>query len=230
MLLPPDMSGGVGVPETEQHSHGVSSDIVPSPIVAHSRPRKPLSSRSQACSSRCRCRCHTEGSAGGRFWGFQYTPLSMILADCDNARCNSRQYQISFRIALSQFGLKWAVTAAVGMRSGGGSYSLDISLRPQHIVRFTSDGFLLLFNILQGLTSLEDGIASFKALYKTDPSIVDHVNPAGRGYIEVRMPSLSKLGLILTKSLGTTYASFLLLVPGSAPAPFRERFWHEQGS
>lgn len=112
----------------------------------------------------------------------------MILSDCDHPRCNARMYKVSFRIAFSQFGLKWAVTAAAEMRNGGGSYSLDVSLRPQHIVRFTSDGFLLLFNILQGLVSLEDGIAGFKALRESDPSIIDHVNPAGRGYIEVRMP------------------------------------------
>lgn len=196
MLLAPEVPSGERAAETEQHRDAVSSGPSPSHVTAHSRPRTPLSIPSQGCSyKKCRCRCHTVGSSGGRFWGFQYTPLSMILADCDYPRCNARQYHVSFRIALSQFGLKWAVTATAAMRSGGGSYSLDLSLRPQHIVRFTSDGFLLLFNILQGLVSLDDGMEGFKALYKNDPSLIDHVNPAGRGYIEVRLPSSRQAAL-----------------------------------
>lgn len=232
MLLPPDLPSGAGAPKTEQQSPGVSGHTDSSPVEVHSCPRKYPSRRSRGCPYRkCRCRCHTEGSTGGRFWGFQYTPLSMILADCDNPRCDTRQYKVSFRVALSQFGLNWAVTASAVMQSGGGSYPLGVSLRPQHIVRFTSDGFLLLFNILQGLTSLDDGIASFKTLCKNDPSLVDHVNPAGRGYIEVRWPGSRSAGSGTNNIIsGTTHATFTFSKPwgaGGAPTPFYKRLWHE---
>ena len=189
MITPqPEVPSRAGMTATEQHGHGASGDRTSSSIAVKSRSRQRLSPRPKGCTNRnCQCRCHTEGSVGGRFWGLQYTPLSMVLADCNDPRCDSRQYTTSFRTALSQFGLKWAVTAVAGIRSGGGSYSLDISLRPQHIVRYTSDGFLLLFNIMKKLIPLDQGISSFWTLYQSDPSLIHHVNPGGLGYIEVRM-------------------------------------------
>ncbi|PVI05472.1 ankyrin [Periconia macrospinosa] len=137
------------------------------------------------CTERgCRCRCHTEGSVNGRFWSLKYTPLSMILGDCDSERCNGRHYKASFRIALSRFGLNWAAALAFNMQNEAGNYSFHFSLRPQHIVRFTSDGFLTLFNIRNHLISLDDGISSLRKMYRDDPNMAHHVDPNGDGYIK----------------------------------------------
>ncbi|KAH7308657.1 hypothetical protein B0I35DRAFT_442370 [Stachybotrys elegans] len=144
------------------------------------------SRRAKKCVMRsCPCRCHTEASLSSRFWALKYTPLSIVLGGCDEARCNSSTYTASFRIAFSQFGLKWAVIAALGVQRGNAGYSITTSLQPQHIVRFTSEGFVLLHKIVQGFINLDDGISSFRALYRRDPGLIYHVNPEGRGYIEM---------------------------------------------
>lgn len=146
--------------------------------------QRPLRKADKCALGRCRCRCHTQGAVCHRLWTFTYTPLSMILGDCDNPSCSKRKYAASFRVGLSQFGLNWAITAAIAIRSGRGGYSIDVSLRPQHVVPFDSEGFELLKRMVAE-NKVDQAISSFRTLYRRDPAMIHHVNPHGYGYIRV---------------------------------------------
>ncbi|KAI1409926.1 hypothetical protein F5Y13DRAFT_203068 [Hypoxylon sp. FL1857] len=132
----------------------------------------------------CSCSCHIRGSVARRFWNLEYTPLSMILQRCDNARCTSRRHRISFRVAFTQMGLPWAVTLGLEMAVEAGRYSIGPTLETERIVRYTSPGFKLLWELRTDQISRADAIHGFRELWKTDPHMIYHVNPAGRGYIE----------------------------------------------
>ncbi|KAK8087371.1 hypothetical protein PG994_002345 [Apiospora phragmitis] len=121
-----------------------------------------------------------------RFWSFEYTPLSMVLEDCDFPNCNGRHYSVSLRVALSQLGLPWALALGFNFAKWATSYSMYPVLTPQATVRFTSPGFRLLFEISHGEVELAEGIRKFTEMYDQDRSMKHHVNPAGRGYIEAR--------------------------------------------
>lgn len=156
----------------------------PSPATIQSRAgQRPLRNADRCALGRCPCRCHTQGSVYRHLWTFKYTPLSMILGDCNNPRCDGRKYNASFRVTLFQFGLNWAITAAIGMQSGRGGYSIHFSLRPQHIVPFDSEGFELLRDFRS--LNLDEGISNFRTLYHREPAMIHHVNPDGDGYIKV---------------------------------------------
>ena len=115
----------------------------------------------------------------------------MVLGDCDNPRCDRREYIYSFRMTLCQLGFPWAFTATLGIQSG---YSIGLVLRPQHIVRYTSPGFELLYKIHMEYITLDEGISEFTELYRKDPSFIHQVDPAGQGYIQVTQGLLSVQG------------------------------------
>lgn len=135
--------------------------------------------------NKCLCSCHTLGSMERRFWSFQYTPLSMILRGCDDTSCDQRHYYVSIRVALSQLGLPWACTLSFHFENDLNSFSLYPCLKPQIIVRYTSPGFKLLEEIRRGEVELAEGIKQFTELLQQDPDMRSHVNPAGRGYVQV---------------------------------------------
>lgn len=142
--------------------------------------------RRQSCFKRnCTCCCHTKGSVHRRFWAFKYTPLSMVLGECNNPTCDGRQYFYSFRVALSQLGFPWAVTAAIGIQSESTGYSIGLNLRAQYIVRYTSPGFATLHGVKHQLITLDEATSSLTKMYQKDPSFINHVNPNGEGYIQV---------------------------------------------
>ncbi|KAI1137489.1 hypothetical protein F5Y05DRAFT_387380 [Hypoxylon sp. FL0543] len=132
----------------------------------------------------CSCSCHIRGSVARRFWNLEYTPLSMILQGCDNSKCTSRRHQISFRLAFTQMGLPWAVTLGLEMAVDAGRYSISPKLETERIVRYTSPGFTLLWELRTDQISGEQAIQGFRELWRRDPYMIYHVNPAGRGYIE----------------------------------------------
>lgn len=155
----------------------------PSTTIQSSAGQRPPRKANRCALGRCQCRCHTQGTVHRQFWTFKYTPLSMILCNCDHPHCNVRKYTASFRVALLRFGLNWAITAAVGVQGGRGGYSIDVSLRPQHIVPNNSEGFRLLQDLRR--ISLDEAISRFRALYRRDPAMIHHANPHGDGYIVV---------------------------------------------
>ncbi|KAK8108044.1 uncharacterized protein PG998_010057 [Apiospora kogelbergensis] len=148
-------------------------------LVSRGRGRKSCLKR------RCACRCHIEGSVGGRFWAFKYTPLSMILGECDVPKCDGRQHIYSLRVALSQLGFPLTVTAAIHIQSDAAGRSFGVSLRPQYVVRYTSPGFETLHKLGHGYITIDEASSKFTEMCRKDPSFIHQVNPAEQGYIEV---------------------------------------------
>ncbi|KAI0113806.1 hypothetical protein F4776DRAFT_639054 [Hypoxylon sp. NC0597] len=186
MLLPP-VDHQEAECHTSQAAKGKDKDLTPSgkedaTLVESDRSlrQKPRSCQVKHCS----CSCHIRGSVTRRFWSLNYTPLSMILQRCDNAKCTSRRHQISFRLAFTQMGLPWAITLGLEMAAEAGKYSIGPTLETERIVRYTSTGFKLLWELRTDQISGSDAIRGFRELWKKDPHMVYHVNPAGRGYIE----------------------------------------------
>ncbi|KAH7323085.1 hypothetical protein B0I35DRAFT_192968 [Stachybotrys elegans] len=148
----------------------------------------------------CTCRCHTTGMVTNRFWSFEYTPLSIMLGNCDDRKCNGRRYRISFRVAMSQLGLPWAVTAGFTMQSEARGLSLYPSLNAQRVVKYTSPGFKLLHELKWHIIEIDEFVVRFRELWRNNPGMKYHVNPAGQGYIEYLLkcdgatPSWCKLG------------------------------------
>ncbi|KAK8133096.1 hypothetical protein PG999_001269 [Apiospora kogelbergensis] len=105
--------------------------------------------------------------------------------------CDRREYIYSFRMTLCQLGFPWAFTATLGIQSG---YSIGLVLRPQHIVRYTSPGFELLYKIHMEYITLDEGISEFTELYRKDPSFIHQVDPAGQGYIQSLLDQVVFLG------------------------------------
>lgn len=162
--------------------------------------------RRQPCSVRhCHCSCHTTGSSSGRFWGFQYTPFSSIWRYCDNAQCSARRYRWNLRIALTQYGIPLTVITGFELISGEGNYSLRPALSVQRTVRYTSPGFETLECFHHGLLDAEDVKRKFLELYRADPSLKNHVNPAGRDYVQVRTLYLTRCQRICLTTARSSY-------------------------
>ncbi|KAK7947960.1 uncharacterized protein PG986_008846 [Apiospora aurea] len=189
-MLQPSISPPLQPPQLVSTNDGPSPNIFDTSTSLQTRSNRGRGR--QSCLKRCcTCRCHIKGSVRHRFWAFKYTPLSMILGNCDNPMCDGRQYMYSFRVALSQLGFPWAVTAAIGIQREADGYSIGLTLRPQYIVRYTSPGFELLHSVKKYCITLDEGISRFTEMYLTDPSFIHHIDPSGKGYIENLMSDWS---------------------------------------
>lgn len=166
--------------------------------------------RRQPCSVKhCHCSCHVTGASSGRFWGFEYTPFSTFWRYCDNAQCSARRYRWSLRIALTQYGIPLTVITGLELISGGGNYSLRPALSVQQTVKYTSPGFETLKLFQHGLLGVQDVKRKFLELYRVDPSLKYHVNPAGWDYVQVRTLFLTRCQHIRL----TTTQDLLLQLP-----------------
>lgn len=139
-----------------------------------------------ACSVRhCCCSCHLTGNIFGRFWGLEYTPLSVLLRKCNNEWCTSRRVRCNIRLAFSKYGIPWAVTAGLDFISEAGGCAIRPALQMQKIVNYTSPGFEILWLCKNFQISLSEARMKFTELYRSDPSLKHHVNPAGKSYTQV---------------------------------------------
>ncbi|KAI1502079.1 hypothetical protein F5X99DRAFT_172328 [Biscogniauxia marginata] len=153
------------------------------------------SRRTDSCRVKaCSCSCHVRANITRRFWGLEYTPLSMILQGCDNSRCTTRRHRIAFRVAFTQLGLPLALTLGLDMAVKAGRYSVAPTLETERVVRYTSPGFKLIWELRTRQIGQEEAVQGFRELWRKDPYMIYHVNPAGRGYIEV---SKSTIPLII---------------------------------
>ncbi|KAL3478303.1 hypothetical protein BJX99DRAFT_224615 [Aspergillus californicus] len=168
-------------PNTQQSSFVPETKVNP----AQQMPRTSLAHRAYNCSIRhCHCSCHSTVTRFARFWAFEYTPLSTFFATCDNTDCTGRRYRWGLRLALTQYGIPFAVLTGGELILAGGKYSLRPALSLERTVRYTSPGFETLERVLLGLISLPEAKERFLALQKSDPSLKYQVNPAGHGYIQ----------------------------------------------
>lgn len=149
----------------------------------------------------CHCSCHLTETIVGRYWGIQYTPLSVLFGKCDNKECTSRRplwklrFALSkYRIPMSKYRIPWAFIMGIEWVSGNGKYTLRPALSLERVVKYTSPGFEILWKCQNHEISLPEAEESFLKLFKSDPSLKTHVNPGGNGYVRV-----SSLVLIRTQ-------------------------------
>jgi hypothetical protein len=146
-------------------------------------------SRRQRCGQRhCDCLCHMTGEKSGQFWSLEYTPLSIFLSKPENGHCGSRQFCLSFRLALSNYGIPYAVVAGLNFKSSAIGSGLYPALRTERIVKYTSPVFETLYRLRHHLISFEDAQTKFVELYRSDPSLKNHRDPSGQSYLQVILP------------------------------------------
>ncbi|CEL11003.1 hypothetical protein ASPCAL14110 [Aspergillus calidoustus] len=141
----------------------------------------------------CHSSCHLTHNASRQLWGFEYTPLSIVLRPCDNTRCTGRRYRWNLRLSLTRYGFPIAVIAGLEFVSAAGTYALRPALTAQGVVRYTSPGFQTPWLFERGLISLQEAKQRFLELRKADPSMRYHMNPAGCGYVQELMLSYANL-------------------------------------
>ncbi|PGH17530.1 hypothetical protein AJ79_01130 [Helicocarpus griseus UAMH5409] len=108
------------------------------------------------CIPYCDCSCHLTQNISGRFWGLQYTPIAVIFRKCNNENCALRRQQWNLRLALSKYGMSWAVPAGLDIFTGTKGYIIRPALSVERIVDYASPGFKVIQNFLRGSTSLEN--------------------------------------------------------------------------
>jgi hypothetical protein len=140
------------------------------------------------CAERqCSCSCHYAARTKQRFWALEYTPLHVFQQACDNKSCNTTKYGGSFRIALSQLGIRWSAVIQFHILAAPGKFLFRPSFDVERIVPYTSSGFETLWRCKNNLITLEEARDKFVDLHRSDPTFKDHVDPGGESYIEVRL-------------------------------------------
>jgi len=146
--------------------------------------------RYQATRHRCGTRhcgslCHLTGNKAGRFWFLEYTPLSILLTRPDNGNCESGQFCLSLRLALSNYGIPFALIAGLNITSDPTGVTLRPSLRTERTVKYTSPGFETLVRLKHDNITVDEAKRRFIKLFRSDSSFKDHRDPSGKGYLQV---------------------------------------------
>nr|RBQ95911.1 hypothetical protein FVER53263_08453 [Fusarium verticillioides] len=137
------------------------------------------------CISRCcSCICHKTERTSGYFWALEYTLLPIFRRTCNRKSCNVAKYGGTFRLALSQLGIKRAAIIQLYIVTTPGKYSIRPAINFEEVVPYTSPGFVILWKLRHLMISFEDGREQLVNLYKTDRIRPDHVDPSGKSYIE----------------------------------------------
>src|SRR3569833_1358897 len=118
---------------------------------------------------RCGSLCHLTGNKTGRFWFLEYTPLSILLTRPDNRKCETGQLCLSLRLALSHYGIPFALIAG-----------LNITTDP--IVNYMSPGFETLIRLKHYDITVDEAKRRFIKLSRSDPSVKHHRDPSGKGF------------------------------------------------
>jgi hypothetical protein len=153
---------------------------------AMARIQPPKLRRQWNCAERaCSCSCHRKARTTRRFWSLEYTPLSLFRQPCDNKSCSATKYGGTFRFALSQLGIRWAAVVQFHVLATPGKFLFRPAFEVERIVPYTSPGFEILWRCQIDLITVEEAQKSLVDLYHSDPTFKDHVDPAGKSYIEV---------------------------------------------
>ncbi|KAM5522492.1 hypothetical protein FOXYSP1_16383 [Fusarium oxysporum f. sp. phaseoli] len=143
-----------------------------------------IKTRRDCISRGCSCTCHRTERTSRHFWALEYTSLAIFRRTCDKKSCNVVKYGGTFRLALSQLGIRWATVVQFYIVTTSGRYSLRPSIEVERVVPYTSPGFEILWKLRNRMISFEDGREELVHLRRTDPTFPDHVDPSGKSYIE----------------------------------------------
>ncbi|RAO70065.1 uncharacterized protein BHQ10_006077 [Talaromyces amestolkiae] len=96
-----------------------------------------------------------------RYWGFEYTPMSIIFGKCDNKRCDMKNVRWSFRLAFNKLSIKWAFLI-----------DLEVIL-----------GFETLWKCKNLYITLSEAQDQLRMLDRSPSPLRHHVNPDGNNYV-----------------------------------------------
>ncbi|RSL52449.1 hypothetical protein CEP54_010901 [Fusarium duplospermum] len=171
--------------DTKETKTGTNTAINPS-STSHQEHRIVLSTaRTNSNASGARkysCSCHLTG-VSGRFWFLQYTPLSSFFGK-PNDRPGCRCISLRLRMALSRFGVPYAIVAGIGFMVDGSGVELRPALRAERIVNYTSPGFEIIWRLENCLISLPEARQRFIELHQSNGPLGCHKDPSGNSYIK----------------------------------------------
>ncbi|EFQ25667.1 uncharacterized protein GLRG_00811 [Colletotrichum graminicola M1.001] len=165
---------------SSRQSPGSFAPAISSRDIVALRPK----ARGNCLSRSCSCSCHRTQKTSRRFWALEYTHPTVFRRTCDSPSCNTSKYGGTFRIALSQLGVRWAAAIQFYILAESGKFSMRPCFEMERIVPYTSPGFELLWKCAQDLIGVEEAKRGLIELERTDPSFHTHVNPDGKSYIE----------------------------------------------
>ncbi|KAK1976778.1 hypothetical protein LZ30DRAFT_602800 [Colletotrichum cereale] len=148
-------------------------------------PRARARARRSCLSRSCSCSCHRTERTSRRFWALEYTPPAVFRQTCDVPSCNAAKYGGTFRIALSQLGVRWAAAIQFYILAESGKFSMRPCFEMERIVSYTFPGFELIWRCKDGFIGFEEARNGLLELKRTDPTFPAHVNPDGKSHIEV---------------------------------------------
>ncbi|KAI3319693.1 hypothetical protein HD806DRAFT_508770 [Xylariaceae sp. AK1471] len=141
--------------------------------------------RHHVCGARhCACSCHLTRVISKRFWGIEFTPISVLLKKPTTSWCDSRWFRFQLRVALSQYGIPRAIILGIDFALSSGGITLRPALQTQVIVNYTSPGFEAIWRCKHELISVEDACAKLVALSRSDPTFKYHRDPGGNNYVQ----------------------------------------------
>lgn len=178
--LPNVLSNPLEVPPSTEN---VASQEI---SAALSRPRDRRLMQKTSCAVRlCHCSCHMTENSRGRYWGLEYTPLSLILGHCDYEKCDMKRVQCRFRLAFNRIRVPWALLMDFELIIGSGRFSLRPALSLKRVVNYTSPGFEIMWRCENHLMPLADALSQLRDLDRLPSPLQQHVNPDGENYVQV---------------------------------------------
>ena len=164
-------------------------DLAP---VTNKRPKRLVEKNSQLYQERlcrlkrCCCACHDTMSLQTRFWPLKFSCSSWIWKACNKLSCRNTR-KASIWISLTQIGIGIAVCISLDVRFSFQESNISPSLSFPRVVRRTSPGFKLLWELQTGQNqdwarARQDLLELFKS-GKASPQDID---PDGRTWLEVR--------------------------------------------
>lgn len=139
----------------------------------------------------CSCSCHRTSKAGSSFWFLEYTPFTA--SQCDRKSCDSANYGFTFRLALSQIGLRWATVLQFYINTSPGTFMFRPAFQVERIVPYTSPAFEMARMFREDNLKPDDFRNKFRELERLDPALRRQVNPSGMSLLDVMLcqPSLA---------------------------------------
>ena len=183
----PSLGGSGAVAVTQEPGIATeSATIETAPARGEQSQRNSRGANRRHCGQRhSRCSCRLTRRTSGHFWCAEYTPPSTLLKKPENGGCGSTQFRLHFRLALSNYGIPFAIVAGLSIATDAIGFTLQPALRAERIVRYTSPGFETLRRLQDGNISIGEAQARFVELHRSDPSLKYHLDPSGENYLQV---------------------------------------------
>ncbi|CAH0043392.1 unnamed protein product [Clonostachys solani] len=141
-------------------------------------------------SRRCSCSCHRTHEVSSRFWRLRYTPALPFSRQCDQAGCTATEYNTTLRLALSQFGLNWALNLGMNVTKSVIKLTVSPILELEQIVPYTAPGFEIIARLRHDGMTYQEAQQAFIHLFQTVPNFKNHVDPSGKSYTQVLLESV----------------------------------------